>query len=109
MTDEGADFGDVLKDAQQQGYAEADPTFDIEGIDTAHKLAILVSLCYGTQVDCDDIYLEGISQISSTDIQFARQFGYKIKLLGYQQRGQWRNRGSGASDHDSAKCSFGRR
>ncbi|OEU62885.1 MAG: homoserine dehydrogenase, partial [Desulfuromonadales bacterium C00003094] len=81
MTDEGADFGDVLKDAQQQGYAEADPTFDIEGIDTAHKLAILVSLCYGTQVDCDDIYLEGISQISSTDIQFARQFGYKIKLL----------------------------
>jgi homoserine dehydrogenase len=81
MTNEGADFATVLKDAQEQGYAEADPTFDIEGVDTAHKLAILVSLCYGTQVDCDDIYLEGISQISATDIQFASQFGYKIKLL----------------------------
>lgn len=81
MTDEGADFADVLKDAQQKGYAEADPTFDIEGVDTAHKLAILIKLCYGTQVDLDAIHLEGISQISAVDIQFARQFGYKIKLL----------------------------
>ncbi len=81
MTDEGADFASVLKDAQQQGYAEADPTFDIEGVDTAHKLAILIALCYGTKVDLDDIHLEGISQISAIDIQFARQFGYKIKLL----------------------------
>ncbi len=81
MTDEGADFAAVLKDAQQKGYAEADPTFDIEGVDTVHKLAILIALCYGTQVDQEQIYLEGISQISAVDIQFAHQFGYKIKLL----------------------------
>ncbi|PNU19544.1 homoserine dehydrogenase [Geothermobacter hydrogeniphilus] len=81
MTNEGEEFAAVLKDAQQAGYAEADPTFDIEGIDTAHKLALLVSLCFGTRVDFKQIYAEGISSISSLDIQFARQFGYKIKLL----------------------------
>ncbi len=81
MTEEGAAFATVLRDAQQQGYAEADPTFDIEGVDTAHKLAILLTLCFGTQVDLEQIHLEGISQISAVDIQFARQFGYKIKLL----------------------------
>ncbi len=81
MTQEGADFGDVLKKAQELGYAEADPTFDIEGVDTAHKLAILVSLCFGTKVDFDDIYTEGISAISSMDINFAKEFGFKIKLL----------------------------
>jgi len=81
MTNEGEEFANVLKDAQQAGYAEADPTFDIEGIDTAHKLALLASLCFGTRIDFKKIHAEGISQISSLDIQFARQFGYKIKLL----------------------------
>jgi homoserine dehydrogenase len=81
MTEEGADFASVLKDAQAKGYAEADPTFDVEGIDTAHKLAILVSLCFGTRIKFDNISIEGISNITPLDIQFARQFGYKIKLL----------------------------
>jgi homoserine dehydrogenase len=81
MTDEGADFSAVLKDAQAKGYAEADPTFDVEGVDTAHKLAILISLCYGTRVNFDDIHIEGITQITPLDIEFAREFGYKIKLL----------------------------
>jgi homoserine dehydrogenase len=81
MTNEGAGFVEVLKDAQAHGYAEADPTFDVEGIDTAHKLAILVALAFGTRVNFDDIYTEGISGISALDIEFARQFGYKIKLL----------------------------
>ena len=90
MTTEGAEFADVLADAQAKGYAEADPTFDIEGVDTAHKLALLVSLCFGTQIDFADIYTEGISEITALDIQFARQFGYKIKLLaiGKQDNGQ---------------------
>jgi homoserine dehydrogenase len=86
MTREGADFSDVLKNAQELGYAEANPTFDIEGIDTAHKLCILVSLCFGTRVDFKDIYTEGISSISAIDIDFARQFGYKIKLLAIGKR-----------------------
>ena len=81
MTDEGAEFATVLKDAQSHGYAEADPTFDIEGIDTAHKLALLLSLCFGTRIPLKEIFTEGISQISALDIQFARQFGFKIKLL----------------------------
>jgi len=81
MTQEGADFANVLKKAQDLGYAEADPTFDIEGIDTAHKLCILLSLCFGTHVDFKDIYTEGINSISAIDINFARDFGYKIKLL----------------------------
>lgn len=81
MTDEGAEFTDVLRDAQAQGYAEADPTFDIEGTDTAHKLAILMALCFGTRVPFKEIVTEGITGVSALDIQFARQFGYKIKLL----------------------------
>ncbi len=81
MTNDGEDFSSVLADAQAKGYAEADPTFDIEGVDAAHKLAILTSLCFGTRVKFEDIYTEGVSQISALDIQFARQFGYKIKLL----------------------------
>ena len=81
MTQEGADFSDVLKKAQELGYAEANPTFDIEGVDTAHKLAILVTLCFGTRVNFDDIYTEGISAISAIDINYAKEFGFKIKLL----------------------------
>ncbi|MCX5901692.1 MAG: homoserine dehydrogenase [Proteobacteria bacterium] len=81
MTDEGADFKAVLKDAQAQGYAEADPTFDVEGIDTAHKLNVLLSLAFGGKADPKKIYTEGISRITPLDIEFARQLGYKIKLL----------------------------
>jgi len=86
MTSEGEDFDLVLKDAQVQGYAEADPTFDIEGVDAAHKLALLMSLCFGTRVRFEDIYTEGISSISALDIQFAREFGYKIKLLAISKK-----------------------
>ncbi len=81
MTNLGGNFADVLKDAQELGYAEADPTYDVEGIDAAHKLAILINLAYGTAVSHEDIYTEGISRITGLDIDFARQFGYKIKLL----------------------------
>jgi len=81
MTQEGADFADMLKVAQELGYAEPDPTFDIEGVDTAHKLAILVSLCFGTKIDFNSIYTEGISKISGMDVKFANDFGYRIKLL----------------------------
>ena len=86
MTQEGADFAAVLKNAQELGYAEADPTFDIEGIDTAHKLSILLSLCFGTRVEFKDIHTEGISSISALDIDYARDFGYKIKLLAIGKR-----------------------
>lgn len=86
MTQEGADFGAVLKNAQELGYAEADPTFDIEGVDTAHKLSLLLSLCFGTRVDFDHIHTEGISAISAIDVNFARDFGYKIKLLAIGKR-----------------------
>ncbi len=86
MTQEGADFGAVLKTAQELGYAEADPTFDIEGIDTAHKISLLASLCFGTRVNFKDIYTEGISAVSALDINFARDFGYKIKLLAIGKR-----------------------
>ena len=81
MSDEKAEFSDVLKEAQNLGYAEADPTYDIEGIDSAHKLAILASLAYGSQFSLKDVYREGISWISSMDIEFARELGYKLKLL----------------------------
>jgi homoserine dehydrogenase len=86
MTKEGSDFADVLKSAQELGYAEADPTFDIEGVDTAHKLALLISLCFGTKVRFDRIYTEGITSISAIDINFAQQFGYRIKLLAIGKR-----------------------
>ena len=82
MTHEGHSFEAVLKDAQQAGYAEADPTFDIGGIDSAHKLAILVSLAYGTPVNFKEIYTEGITHITPTDIAYAKEFGFTIKLLG---------------------------
>ncbi len=81
MTEEGGRFEDVLKEAQRKGYAEADPTYDIEGIDTAHKLAILVNIAFGTWIDLADIYTEGISHITELDVEFARELGYRIKLL----------------------------
>lgn len=82
MTQEGHDFDAVLRDAQQAGYAEADPTFDVQGIDSAHKLAILVNLAYGTPVNVKEIYTEGITHVASTDIAYAKEFGFVIKLLG---------------------------
>lgn len=81
MTEEKAQFSDVLKEAQKLGYAEADPTYDVEGIDSAHKLAILASLSYGCQFSVRDVHCEGISWISPMDIEFARELGYKVKLL----------------------------
>jgi homoserine dehydrogenase len=81
MTDEGIPFAEVLKDAQALGFAEADPTYDIEGIDTAHKLVILVMMAYGMRISLDDIAIEGITRIEPIDIQFAGEFGYRIKLL----------------------------
>jgi homoserine dehydrogenase len=81
MTDEERSFADVLAEAQRAGYAEADPTFDVGGIDTAHKLAILVNLALGTHVDLKDIFTEGITSISPLDIDFGKAFGYKVKLL----------------------------
>lgn len=90
MEEAGEDFATVLKDAQEKGYAEADPTFDVEGVDTAHKLALLCSLCFGTRVDFDSIYTEGISKVTALDIEYAADFGYKLKLLaiGKQINGQ---------------------
>jgi len=81
ITEDGTTFEEALAAAQENGFAEADPTLDVEGFDTAHKIAILTSLAYGTEVDFDDIYIEGITQITPLDIDFARQFGYRIKLL----------------------------
>lgn len=87
-------FADALAQAQAGGYAEADPTLDIEGIDTAHKLAILTALAYGMEINFKDIYIEGISRITPLDIQYAEQFGYKIKLLaiGKEKDGQVESR-----------------
>lgn len=86
MEAEGISFQDCLADAQRLGYAEADPTFDIEGHDTAHKLSILTSLAFGCEISADDIYLEGISNITPADIRAASNLGYRIKLLGVAQR-----------------------
>lgn len=81
MTDQGMAFDEVLKDAQDLGFAETDPTYDVEGIDTAHKLAILMTIAYGKHVHLDDINTEGISKIKPIDIEFAKEFGCRIKLL----------------------------
>ncbi len=81
MTDEGRDFAEVLKEAQAKGYAEADPTLDIEGLDSAHKLQILASLAFRTTVDLKDIYTEGITGVAGEDVVNARELGYRIKLL----------------------------
>ncbi len=81
MTDHGTPFAEVLQEAQRLGYAEADPTYDVEGIDTAHKLAILMTIAYGQNVKLDDITVEGIANIQPIDIRFAKKFGFRIKLL----------------------------
>ncbi|KRT68023.1 MAG: homoserine dehydrogenase (HDH): ThrA, MetL, homoserine dehydrogenase [Candidatus Rokubacteria bacterium CSP1-6] len=81
MTEEGRDFGEVLKEAQAKGYAEADPTLDVEGLDSAHKLQILATLAFRTSVDLKDIYTEGITAVTRQDIAYAAELGYRIKLL----------------------------
>src|SRR5499426_4083021 len=86
MEKEGRSFGDVLKDAQKQGYAEADPTFDNGGFDTAHKLALLTSLAFGTRASFESVYIEGIESITPADIEAAGDLGYRIKLLGVALR-----------------------
>lgn len=82
MTSQGHGFQEVLAESQRAGYAEADPTFDVEGIDSAHKLSIMVSLAYGTPVNVKEVYTEGISHLAPLDITYAKEFGYTIKLLG---------------------------
>jgi homoserine dehydrogenase len=86
MEREGMAFAECLREAQRLGYAEADPTFDVEGYDTAHKLAILCSIAFGTRIDADAIYVEGISSIEPADIEAADELGYRIKLLGVASR-----------------------
>ncbi|MDH4190032.1 MAG: homoserine dehydrogenase [Betaproteobacteria bacterium] len=86
MRDKGLAFGDVLAEAQQLGYAEADPTFDIEGIDAAHKLTILSALAFGTPMQFRKAYTEGISKLTREDIAYAEELGYRIKLLGITRR-----------------------
>ena len=82
MYETGREFKDVLTEAQRLGYAEANPSFDVDGVDSAHKLAILTSLAFGSVVNFDDVYVEGIRHISSLDIIYANELGYRIKLLG---------------------------
>ena len=86
MRDKGLDFDVVLKEAQALGYAEADPTFDIEGVDAAHKATIMSAIAYGIPVQFDKAYVEGITKLSATDIRYAEQLGYRIKLLGITKR-----------------------
>ena len=86
MRDKGLDFGVVLKEAQRLGYAEADPTFDIEGVDAAHKLTLMSAIAFGIPVQFDKAYIEGITQLGAQDIKYAEQLGYRIKLLGITKR-----------------------
>ncbi len=88
MKEKGRDFNDVLKEAQALGYAEEDPTFDIEGIDAAHKLSILAAIAFGTEIQFDKIFTEGISNISTEDILHATELGYTIKHLGIAKRAE---------------------
>jgi homoserine dehydrogenase len=87
MTDEGREFSEVLAEAQARGFAEADPTYDVEGIDSAHKLQILATLAFRTTVKLQDIYVEGISKITPQDVTLAREMGFRIKLLAIAKAG----------------------
>ena len=86
MRDSGREFAEVLAEAQELGYAEADPSFDVDGVDSAHKLAILTALTFGCQVDFDNVQVEGIREISALDIGYAEELGFRIKLLGLARR-----------------------
>jgi homoserine dehydrogenase len=81
ITEDGSPYETALSEAKSKGYAEADPTLDVEGLDTAHKIAILGALAYGMEINLNDVYIKGISKITPLDIEFAEQFGYRIKLL----------------------------
>ncbi|MFT7300782.1 MAG: homoserine dehydrogenase, partial [Porticoccus sp.] len=93
MRDKGRDFADVLKEAQALGYAEADPTFDVEGIDAAHKLVILASLAFGIPLQFEKVFTEGISKVDSQDVAYAQQLGYCIKHLGIARRSTYSDNG----------------
>ncbi|MGE6794573.1 homoserine dehydrogenase [Psychrobacter okhotskensis] len=97
MRDKGRPFADVLSEAQELGYAEADPTFDVEGIDAAHKLALLASIAFGIPLQFDKVYCEGITGITLQDVNYAEELGYRIKHLGFAVR-----RDSGGSNGDDA-------
>jgi homoserine dehydrogenase len=86
MKDKGRDFADALAEAQALGYAEADPTFDVEGIDSAHKLSILAAIAFGTELQFDKVYTKGISEVTAEDIRYATELGYTIKHLGIAKR-----------------------
>ena len=86
MRDKGLNFADVLKEAQHQGYAEADPTFDIEGVDAAHKATLMSAIAFGVPVQFERAYVEGITRLGAADIRYAEQLGYRIKLLGIAKR-----------------------
>src|SRR5574343_230178 len=86
MRDKGLAFADVLKEAQRLGYAEADPTFDVEGVDAAHKLTIMASIAFGMPMQFEQAYTEGITQLTTQDIQYAEELGYRIKLLGISKK-----------------------
>ncbi|MDP2092371.1 MAG: homoserine dehydrogenase, partial [Hydrogenophaga sp.] len=86
MRDKGLDFDVVLKEAQRLGYAEADPTFDIEGVDAAHKVTLMSAIAFGIPVQFDKAYVEGITKLGAADIKYAEQLGYRIKLLGITKR-----------------------
>jgi homoserine dehydrogenase len=86
MRAKGAGFADVLKEAQQRGYAEADPTFDVEGVDAAHKLTIISAIAFGIPMQFDKVYTEGIAKLTQEDIRYAEELGYRIKLLGITRR-----------------------
>jgi len=88
MRDKGRDFADVLKEAQELGYAEADPTFDVEGIDAAHKLTILASIAYGIPLQFENCFCEGIGGITPEDVEYAEELGYRIKHLGISSRNE---------------------
>jgi homoserine dehydrogenase len=86
MRTTGREFSEVLAEAQKLGYAEADPSFDVDGVDAAHKLAVLAALAFNARVEFDDLHIEGIRQVSALDIAYAQELGYRIKLLGIARR-----------------------
>ncbi|MGP4713734.1 MULTISPECIES: homoserine dehydrogenase [unclassified Psychrobacter] len=104
MRDKGRPFDDVLAEAQALGYAEADPTFDVEGIDAAHKLALLASIAFGIPLQFDKVYCEGITGITLQDVNYAEELGYRIKHLGFAVRrtGEQDNASQGNADEDNA-------
>lgn len=95
MINEGAQYDEILKESQALGYAEADPTFDVGGFDASHKLLILASIAYGIDAKPEDILIEGIENITQTDVAFAKEFGYEIKLLGIAKKVKNENVGEG--------------